>query len=163
LKPENSEPQFNEEEVEKELGEVQDDPEMHEILHRHEDEEEKDQHKSDAERHPEQTEIYLEGTELITENEDGDVLTVQKVPHSPDERRTKELFPMEAGPTDNADATPYGYKNIRKKLGEWRHRGGEPEGSDKTGKEPERKRGPALAYQFGNTVSILWASLLKCC
>lgn len=160
LKQENSDPRSNEEKVEKELGEIQDDPEMHEILHRHEDDEEKDQHKSDAERHPERTETYIEGSDIITENADGDVLTVQKTPRSPDEHRTKELTPMVEG---GADATPHGYKNIRKKLEEWRHRGeGEPEGGSKKRKEPERKRGPALAYQFGNTVSILWASLLEC-
>lgn len=171
LKQENGEPLSNEEEVEKELedekelGEVQDDPEMHEIFHRHEDEKEKDQHKSDAERHPERTETYLEGNKLITENEDGDVLIVQKTPQSPDERRKEGLAPVaEGGPINDADATPHGYKNIRKKLGEWRHRGeGEPEGSGKARKEPERKRGPALAYQFGNTVSTLWTSLFKCC
>jgi hypothetical protein len=168
LKQESSDPRSNEEEVEKELederelGEVQDDPEMHEILHRHEDEEERDQHKSDAERYPEQTETYVEGNELITENEDGDVLAVQKTPRSPAESRAKELASMatEGGSKDNADMTPHGYKNIRKKLGEWRHRGeGESEESGKARKEPDRKRGPALAYQFGNTVCLLRASL----
>lgn len=166
LKQESSEPRSNEEEVENELedenelGEVQDDPEMHEILHRHEDEEEKDQHKSDAERHPEQIETYVEGTDLITENEDGDVLAVQKTLQSPDERRKVLGTMAEGGPTDDAGATPHVYKNIRKKLGEWRHRGeGDPEGNAKSRKEPDHKRGPALAYQFGNTVSSIRVSL----
>jgi Na(+)/H(+) antiporter len=168
LKQESSDPRSNEEEAEKELederelGEIQDDPEMHEILHRHEDEEKRDQHKSDAERYPEQTETYVEGNELITENEDGDVLAVQKTPRSPAESRAKELASMatEGGSKDNADTTPHGYINIRKKLGEWRHRGeGESEESGKARKEPDRKRGPALAYQFGNTVCLLRSSL----
>jgi hypothetical protein len=140
-------------EDEKDLGEIQDDPEMYEILHRHEDEEEKDQHKSDAERHPGHTETYVEGHELITENDDGDVLTVQKSPEEP-RHRAEPKQTAEGGATEDAEMRHHRYKELRKKLGVWRHRGeGEAEASDNTRKEPERKRGPALAYQFGNTVS----------
>ncbi len=167
LKQETSDPRSNEGEVEKELederelGDIQDDAEMHEILHRHESEEEKDQHKSNAELHPKMTETYVEGNQLITENEDGDVLTVQRTPQSPDEGHKKGLVSMAAGgPTNDAILTTHGYKNIRKKLGEWRHRGeGESDGIGNTLKEPDRRRGPALAYQFGNTVSFIRVSV----
>ncbi|KAI9792657.1 MAG: hypothetical protein M1835_007718 [Candelina submexicana] len=49
------------------------------------------------------------------------------------------------------------YRNLRKKLGEWdwgRHK--DETGSSKPPKAetPEQKRGPALAYQFGNTIIV---------
>lgn len=131
------------EKEEEPLGEVQDDPEMHEIMHRQSHEEERDQHKSDAERHPEREEVYEEGGgNIIIENEDGDVIA-QKV-------KSHELGKT---PGMEGEHTTHAYRNLRKKLGVWRHK-------DETGEEPKsknqkghvKKRGPALAYQFGNTV-----------
>jgi sodium/hydrogen antiporter len=161
LTHENSDERGNEEDEEKELGEVQYDSEMHEILYRREDEEEKDQHKSDAEQHPDRTETYVEGNELITENEDGDVLTVQKTPGG---QSNQPKPTVEGGPTEDAELRSHRYKELREKLGFWRHRGEtEPEGSGNTRKERERKRGPALAYQFGNTVSEVRTLLQDYC
>lgn len=155
---------------EKELGEVQDDPEMHEIMHHNDHENERDQHKSDAERAPDQTETFVEGDHLITENEDGDVLTVQRTPsdrHGKGEEEEEEdkdssndfdevRDAVRPEPKDEAEHRKYGYKNMRKKIGVWKHRDDadvEASGSGSSRREPERKRGPALAYQFGNTVS----------
>jgi hypothetical protein len=56
---------------------------------------------------------------------------------------------------DDLEHPTHGYKNLRKKLGVWRHKDEEPEEDGKRGKASQRKRGPALAYQFGNTVSSL--------
>jgi sodium/hydrogen antiporter len=148
----------NEEDNEKDLGEIQDDAEMHEILHRHEDEERRDPHKSEAEQHPERTETFVEGNELITENEDGDVLTIQKTPEG---GHLSVQKPVAAeGSTEDTDLRNHRYKELRKKLGVWRHKGeADLEEGGSTRKQPERKRGPALAYQFGNTVSELRALL----
>lgn len=157
LTPETSEPQSNEEEDEKELGEVQDDPEMHEILHHTDGEKERDQHKSDAERHPHATETYQEGNNLIVENEDGDVLSVQRTPHG--QRKDAVTRKAEQEIKDDLEHPSLGYKHLKKKLGVWRHKDdierAERSGQATTTKEGEPKRGPALAYQFGNTVTAL--------
>lgn len=187
---------------EAELGEIQDDSEMHEIMHRNDNEGKKDQHKSDAERHPEGREVYEEGDDLVVENEDGDVLSVQRSPegeqkdakrrhrnidaatHDADDsedgeqgvsehrvHRSSEGEPKDEmkrprntdaaanDPDDNEDGeqglSEHRYKHLRKKLGVWRHKNDDliDERAGKT-KAGERKRGPALAYQFGNTVSL---------
>jgi Na(+)/H(+) antiporter len=147
----------DDEKNEGELGEVQDDPEMHEILHRHEDEEKTDQHKSDAERHPDHTEVYDEGDNIIVENEDGDVLTTQETPHAKERRESIHRIKKEL--KDDIEHPALGYKNLRKKLGVWRHKDEgdeEPSARPRQSKHhPQRKRGPALVYQFGNTVSLL--------
>jgi Na(+)/H(+) antiporter len=143
---------------ERDLGDVQDDPEMHEILHRNSDREEKDQHRSDAERHPEHTNLYQEGDDVIIEDDDGEVLAIKESPsaklkHKPVKKAVKE------GKEDieHPDST---YKNLRKKLGGWRHKD-EPEAEVQANnpKGTHKKRGPALAYQFGNTVSYLFTLL----
>lgn len=133
---------------ERDLGEVQDDPEMHEILHRHSDEEKRDRHNSDAERHPEREEIYQEGDDIIVENEDGDVIA-EKISSGASEREKQFI--------DDIEHPSHGYKNLKKKLGVWRHKDEPVEDSPpKKEKGPVRKRGPALAYQFGNTVSQMY-------
>jgi Na(+)/H(+) antiporter len=148
LTPENTD-DANEEKNERELGEVQDDPEMHEILHRGESEEKLDQHKSDAERHPEQTETYQEGEELITEDADGEVLRVEKTPRG--KQREEEV---EAEFKDDLEHPLNAFGNLRKKMGVWMHKDDLHGGEKSKSKQHERKRGPALAYQFGNTVCL---------
>jgi Na(+)/H(+) antiporter len=143
-------------ELESPLGDVQHDPEMEEILHRHSDEEKADQHRSDAERHPEHRNVYDEGDNIIMENDDGDVLTTQETPRA--EKRRQKLKDIEKEAKDDVEHI-LGYRNLRKKLGVWRHKDEQPEDESEDrhkGKHPQRKRGPALAYQFGNTVSIFY-------
>ena len=108
-----------------------------ERVHRKESErdpEKQSEYDSKAERHPTRREVFEEGDDRIIENEDGDVLDVQKTPS-----HTREA------PQPQADLAP---KNFKGKFSAWRHRG-EPvdEEANKT-----QKRGAALAYQFGNTV-----------
>jgi Na(+)/H(+) antiporter len=140
---------------ERELGDVQDDPEMHEILHRHSDQEEKDQHRSDAERHPAHTNLYQEGDDVIIEDDDGEVLAIKESPsaklkHEPLKKMVKEG-------KEDIEHPDSAYRNLRKKLGVWRHKDEpEEEVQAKNPKGTHKKRGPALAYQFGNTVSYLF-------
>lgn len=130
------------------LGEIQDDPEMHEILHRNSQDKKRDLHDSDAARHPERREVYQQGDDLIVENEDGDVVA-EKVT-SRDARKKKESEVME-----EIEHPKNAYLNLRKKLGVWRHRDDEEvEHKTKGGKAVAKKRGPALAYQFGNTIIV---------
>ncbi|KAH8668247.1 alkali metal cation/H+ antiporter Nha1 C terminus-domain-containing protein [Tricladium varicosporioides] len=142
-----NEKENDDEKNEGELGDVQDDSEMHEILHRHSEDGKRDEHRSDAERNPEEVEIYEEGEDLIIENEDGEVISHQETPHG----RAPQV------PTKKSDAAPHddeaslhGYQGLKKKLGALRHKGEEE--SPKS--QPQKKRGPALAYQFGNTIIV---------
>ncbi len=142
----------DDERKESDLGEIQDDPEMHEILHRHSEEEKRDQHKSDAERHPEQIKIYQNGGDIIVENKDGDVLQTKVSEHSRD-RAEEEVKKTGKDIKETIEHPDSGYQNLRKKLGVWRHNDEpEEETPKKDLKLAKRKRGPALAYQFGNTV-----------
>lgn len=146
LTPEQSQSEETGHPEERDLGEIQDDPEMHEIMHRGEDRP-PDQHKSDAERHPEITEVYIEGDNIIIENADGDIIGQRKSPKHEDIKKA-EL-------KDNVEHPTHMGIHLRKKLGLWMGKDeaeNAPE-SSKT-KAAERKRGPALAYQFGNTIIV---------
>ncbi|KAE8441166.1 hypothetical protein EG329_005795 [Mollisiaceae sp. DMI_Dod_QoI] len=135
-----------------ELGEVQDDPEMHEIMHRHSGDEERDQHKSDAERHPQETNVYEEGNDFIIENADGEVLDTKISSHAKEKKEA--LGKAEEEVKDDVEHPTHAYQNLRKKLGVWRHKDEpEPDKAEKA-KQAHRKRGPALAYQFGNTIIV---------
>lgn len=141
-------------EKEAELGEIQDDPEMHDIMHR-KDKKQKDQHRSDAELHPTETETYQEGNDLITENEDGDVLNIRNINEPEDEKKEGTERDKYLKQQKNLEH-PAAYKNLRKKLGVWRHKDDDITSDNKEHtKEKKEKRGAALAYQFGNTVSLV--------
>jgi hypothetical protein len=137
--------------LESPLGEVQHDPEMEEIMHRHSNDEKIDQHISGAERNPDHFNMYDEGDKIVIENDDGDVLTTLESPRA--ERRRQQAYT-----TDNEakGERSLGYHNLRNKLGVWRHKDEHPgdQSENSRGKQQQRRHGPALAYQFGNTVSL---------
>jgi Na(+)/H(+) antiporter len=153
--PENEKYDEDDEKYEGELGEVQHDPEMEEIMHKHSNEEKPDQHKSDAERHPDKREVYQEGDDVIIENEDGDVLAQTETERARERRKTNKE--TRKAIKEDLEHPATGYKNLRKRLGVWRHKDEiDDERSEKSRqKQPQRKHGPALAYQFGNTVGSI--------
>ncbi|KAM3071875.1 Na+/H+ antiporter [Clarireedia jacksonii] len=139
------------------LGEVQHDAEMEEILHRGEREKRTDKHESEAERHPDKTEIYDEGDHLVIENEDGDVLTTVKSPNAKDPNET--LQNLESEVKDGIEHPKHVYKKFGKIMGVWRNRDEPKEakgekGANSKGKEPRKTRGPALAYQYGRSIIV---------
>jgi len=143
---------IEDEKLEGDLGDVQHDPEMEEIIHRQSNPEKNDRHVSDAERDPQGREIYREGSHVIIENKDGDVIGQQTSNRSNDSATNKVATEIK----DDVEHPVSGYKNLRRKLGVWRHKD-EPESDRSTkvkSKEPRHKRGPALAYQFGNTIIV---------
>lgn len=139
---------LDDEKDERDLGEVQHDPEMEEITHRHANEEKKDQHKSDAELHPERKEYFQEGDDLIVEDEDGEV--VNKLESHPAKEKEQSAGSADKNALEKSESPAVGYKNLKKKLGVWRHR---DDPVEEDGGKGHKKRGAALAYQFGNTVS----------
>ncbi|KFY64145.1 hypothetical protein V496_03443 [Pseudogymnoascus sp. VKM F-4515 (FW-2607)] len=135
-----------EERGEREIGRVQHDGEMEEIMH-HDGVERPEQHKSDAELHPNTYEAYQEGNHVIIENEDGEVVSFEP---SPEERKGEKVGELKEKAKETVEQPGTGYKHLRKRLGEWRHR---DEGEEQKSKH-KSKRGPALAYQFGNTIIV---------
>ena len=146
----------DDERLESPLGEVQHDPEMEEIMHRNSNEERTDTHKAAAESHPEHTNVYDEGDHIIIENDDGDVLTTQESPRM--ERGRQKAKNVDPDAKEDLEQHALGYKNLRKKMGVWRHKDEHPEAETsekpRAKHQPQRKHGPALAYQFGNTVNL---------
>ncbi|PBP23291.1 Na+/H+ antiporter nha1 [Diplocarpon rosae] len=150
-----AEKDIEDEQNERDLGEVQHDPEMEEIRHRHSHDTRRDKHMSAAERHPDRNEVYQEGDDIIIEDQDGEVVDSKITSHT---RREREASAKKTGnevPRD-AEQSGLGFKNLKKKLGIWRSRDGPEDevGESKGAKVPARKRGPALAYQFGKTIIV---------
>jgi len=142
------------------LGEVQHDPQMEEIMH-HKRREKRDTHQSDAERHPDEVKVYDEGDDIIIENEDGDVLTTQQTPSGNAHHKTAKK--LEAELKKDIEHPSQGFANVKKMVGTWRHKVEAGKGEKGKGKEVVHKRGPALAYQFGNTVSPALLLLMISC
>ena len=148
-----AEKDMDNEKNERDLGEVQHDPEMEQIMSRDSEETGK-YHGSRAEHEPDRREIFREGDDVIIEDEDGEVVDTKINSHTRKERQEAAEKAVKETKED-IESSGLGYKNLRKKLGVWRHKN-EPEdeeGGPKGAKAPPKKRGPALAYQFGNTVS----------
>ncbi|CCU75135.1 Na+/H+ antiporter [Blumeria hordei DH14] len=94
--------------------------------------------------------VYVEGSKIIIENDEGDVLKVVRT-------ETDHSNPLKKNhtPKDLLDS-PGPTKNTRKKLGVWRSKEEvEPENHQKErAKIMKRKKRPALAYQFGNNIIV---------
>lgn len=117
-------------------------------------EEEPEQHKSKAERHPERREVFIEGNDVIVEDEDGEIVNTGITSNETGEKETAAQKASDQV-IDNPEHSSSGLKGLKKKLGGWRNKD-EPvdeEAAQKGTKAPPKKSGPALAYQFGNTVS----------
>lgn len=92
------------------------------------------------------TDTYVEENNLTTENDDGNVPISPKVGQN-------EIVRAEP---------PSTYQSLRKRLAFWAHKDGlspvgskeETKGLNLAERSRTRKRGPALAYQFGNTIII---------
>jgi sodium/hydrogen antiporter len=152
----------DDEKFERGLGDIQHDPEMEEIMHRHSIEEERDGHESKAEQHPDKANVYQEGDNIIIENDDGEVL--ETLTTSPAEKERQDGEKEEEKAQDDAENSSHGYRELRKRFGNLHQRdgpGGDGEPKPKH-KQHKEKRGPALAYQFGSHVSIS-RSLLEVC
>ncbi|KAJ8064853.1 hypothetical protein OCU04_007162 [Sclerotinia nivalis] len=153
--PDNEKTNIDDESNEGELGEVQHDPEMEEIMHRGDKDERRDEHMSDAQRQPGKAEVYDEGDHIIIENEDGDVI---KTLRSPEAGNSKEgIGNLEK---DIKQGSEKAYQKFGKIMGVWRNKD-EAKGlktgessQEKKGKEPHKTRGPALAYQYGRSIIV---------
>jgi NhaP-type Na+/H+ or K+/H+ antiporter len=127
-----------------------------------------------------QIEVYEEGHEMIVEDAEGNVLKTEDVRGLSQAEKERHIYDVEkalANETSGEHAKnkdhPHernegeelqqtvseamedpaqGYKNLKSKLGNWGWGGKKGESSEKP--KPERRRGPAHAYQFGNTIIV---------
>ncbi|KAI9799891.1 MAG: hypothetical protein M1833_003813 [Piccolia ochrophora] len=114
--------------------------------------------------------VFQEGNDMLVEDGEGNVIDLENTGehHTLQEKESNALEHLKDEEQHVKDAVQGGkeelkddiehpahpYRNLRKRLGQWdwgRHKEGQASQSQHT---PERKRGPALAYQFGNTIIV---------
>ena len=89
---------------------------------------------------------YEEGNNIVFEDDEGNVV---------DQERTGGGEGVEKEIKQELEHPAHRYHTIKKRLGTWnwgKHDGAKSQG--KPDSKSERKRGPALAYQYGNTIII---------
>ena len=131
-----------------------------------------------------EVEAYQEGNDTIVEDEEGNVLDEFDTTGSPDEKRDKQIeevrrklskdesgrfakhkhepHAMDEGEQHKSDAmqaAEHPQQTLRKRLEGWKgfgfgNRGESQEEPPQKKPQHERKRGPAHAYQFGNTIIV---------
>ncbi|MCJ1224312.1 hypothetical protein MMC12_000957 [Toensbergia leucococca] len=130
-------------------------------------------------------EAYQEGDNMVIEDEEGNVLSVEDTRGETDDQKKQHLAESEAAlrketsgehakgrfhphaknegedvehAVQDSIAHPgHHYRGLKKKLGEWsprRQRGSSGSSGSSQPKQNEHKRGPAHAYQFGNTIIV---------
>jgi NhaP-type Na+/H+ or K+/H+ antiporter len=97
-------------------------------------------------------EVYDEGDNIIVENDDGDVLAVERV-HTG--ANAAEHASQLKHKLENEMPAPTGwtYDALKKRIGHWRQEEIQKRKDHKDRQKTNRRHEPARAYQFGNTVS----------
>jgi sodium/hydrogen antiporter len=106
-----------------------------------------------GQRESSEVELYQEGSHIVIEDEEGNVLDEKKIKASD----LKEKEEAVKGQIKSSLDSSHPYQNLKKKLGafDWKRRAsGSGAGSSEESKPGHQKRGPALAYQFGNTIIV---------
>ncbi|KAH0558531.1 hypothetical protein GP486_004812 [Trichoglossum hirsutum] len=97
-------------------------------------------------------EVYKEGDHIVVEDEEGNVLEQEKTEGS-DLKEGGKI----AGGKDTSESPSNTYQSLKKKIGafDWKRRvNGGGASTPEESKLKQQKRGPALAYQFGNTIIV---------
>ncbi|KAL9599543.1 MAG: hypothetical protein Q9219_003787 [cf. Caloplaca sp. 3 TL-2023] len=148
------------------------------------DQKEKEKHKHDPKRVDEpELEAYEEGDQMIIEDEEGNVVSVENIRGEDTEQKKQHMLEdakkveadtsgeyakgkrhphernegeeLEKTIEDDVEHPSHAYANLRKRLGHWKGWGkGHGEAGPTQTKPPEHKRGAAHAYQFGNTIIV---------
>jgi hypothetical protein len=129
-------------------------------------------------------EAYQEGDTLVIEDSEGNVLSMVDTQNETDEEKNKHIQeqadmlrwetsgehskgkhqPHEKNEGEEIrhtleDGIQHPYRNLKKRLGTWHglkrnQSEAGPSSEEREKPPPERKRGPAHAYQFGNTIIV---------
>ena len=153
--PEEFEKEEEEANLEHELRDIQRQAERDEAAHPPSSDSEIEEHKSKAERHPGRRNVYQEGDHLIVEDEDGEVLETRSIsPAGDGQENTVEKAKRKV--QEELEQPSRTSRDRKKKFGILPQRdGADGEDEPKSKHKHEKRRGPALAYQFGSHVSIL--------
>ncbi|KAI9770410.1 MAG: hypothetical protein M1840_003296 [Geoglossum simile] len=107
-----------------------------------------------GQRESSEVEIYQEGSHIVIEDEEGNVLDEKKIEAS-DLKQKEETIKNQI--EDNLNSSSHPYQNLRNKLGvfDWKRcASGSGASPSEESKPRHHKRESALAYQFGNTVIV---------
>lgn len=128
-------------------------------------------------------EAFQEGHTMVIEDSEGNVLSMEDTHEETDEEKNKHILDQAeklkretSGEHSKGNHQPHArnegdelrhavqdgihhpYRNMKKKLGAWhgmkRHQSEAGPSEEREKRPPERKRGPAHAYQFGNTIIV---------
>jgi Na(+)/H(+) antiporter len=101
-------------------------------------------------------EVYDEGNDIIVENEDGDVLTVQHITTGDNAAEHAQKLKEQL---QNEVPHPKGwtYGDLKQRISHWRQEEIKKRQDHKDKHKGNRRQNPARAYQFGNTVRVLLA------
>ena len=95
-----------------------------------------------------QLDVFREGDDIVVENQDGDVLAVERLPGKVGPKQMEEVKDA----VKDA-ATPglsnWTYEGLKKRLGDWKN---EEIAKRKEKQADSRRHEPARAYHIGNTV-----------
>ena len=129
--------------------------------------------------HEPELEVYEEGNDMVIEDEEGNILSVNDIRGETEEQKAKHIAENEeklrketTGEHAKGRFHPHtknegedlehhiahglehpmqARRHLMKRLGHWKHR---DDAGPSAAKSPEQKRGPAHAYQFGNTIIV---------
>ena len=123
-----------------------------------------------------EVEAYEEGDEIVVEDEEGNVVDTIDAQHMSQEEKKEaiekvrtrlandrsgqfakhkhESHAKNEGEDIEEDIEAALPKSMRQRFDQWKGFGRRKEGEDEASKKVQRKRGPAHAYQFGNTIIV---------
>lgn len=118
------------------------------------EEEQEALHQNESNERAGHVEVYDEGNDIIVENQEGDVLTVQHIASEEDaaEHASKLKDKLES---EVSAPTGWTYGELKKRIGHWRQEEIKKRQEHKDKHKANRRHNPARAYQFGNTVRAL--------
>jgi len=141
------------------LGHRRSDEDAREREDRWEEEEDAREEEQDAIRQAESNEqaghveVYDEGNDIVVENEDGDVLTVQHI-SSQDNPKEHALKLKEKLENEVPAPTGWTYGQLKKRIEHWRQEEIKKRQDHRDRHKTGKKHNPARAYQFGNTIIV---------
>jgi len=104
-----------------------------------------------ADRRPEHVEVYEEGHDMVFENDDGDVLDIQRSPSGAEADAQAQAGELPAPAIAKTQSQPWTFNGLRRKVTDMYS----TEREKRKGKEAaSRRHEPARAYQFGNTIIV---------
>ncbi|KAB5558460.1 Na+/H+ antiporter nha1 [Coniochaeta sp. 2T2.1] len=120
-------------------------------------EEEQDQrdaiHQAESHERAGRVEVYDEGNNIIVENQDGDVLTVEHIA-SHDNAAEQAATLKEKLENEVPAPTGWTYGQLKKRLEHWKNEEVKKRQDHRDRHKSGKSHNPARAYQFGNTIIV---------